>query len=462
MEPEFDREIDALLRTRAGDGRSKAVDTTSARGVARDHLDVDELAAFAENALPAATRTRYFAHLADCDDCRRTATRLALAANVAHVQDAGATAEANKNLIVDKIDATSWRERVAALLSPRAWRYAMPVVALLCVGVIALVVMRRVPNAGVELARNDEELQRSRAVSSVAHDENHATANEAQQSPEGATQGQNNDAPVASKQAASGTARGETKASDDQVASQSASGAGGGTAGSSSGGAPVDTVTRRVEELPSVTQSPANTPAPVPPPASREAQSLSSLASQATPVPPVNEDRLEIAKEEKIKKSAEVVEVEQAQPKGRRARDRDESDNQSVNGQRSANRTTTRNAPAAPTASAGANAASKPSPRQAAPAREDSRKDDDQSSDVTRAKSLTSETRTVAGRKFRREGDAWIDTAYKSGEATTVVRRNSEQFRALVADEPEIGRVAKALGGEVVVVWRGHAYRIKS
>jgi hypothetical protein len=201
---------------------------------------------------------------------------------------------------------------------------------------------------------------------------------------------------------------------------------------------------------------------PVPPPASREVQSLSSLATQATPAPPVNEDRLEIAKEEKIKKSAEVAGREQAQPKGRRARDRDESDNQSVNGQRSANRTTTRNEPAAPATSAGANATSKPSPRQAAPARDSGRKDDDQSSDVTRAKSNASETRTVAGRKFRREGDAWIDTAYKSGEATTVVRRNSEQFRALVSDEPEIGRVANALGGEVVLVWRGRAYRIKS
>jgi hypothetical protein len=461
MKPEFDREIDALLR--AGDGRSNADGTTSARGAARDHLDADELAAFAENALPAAARTRYFAHLADCDDCRHMATRLTLAANVAHAQDAGEAVAGNKNHVVDKIDATSWRERIAALLSPRAWRYAMPVIALLCVGVIALVVMRRVPNEGVELARNDEELQRSRADSSVAHDENHATVDETQQSPEDAAQSQSNDAPVAQKQVASETARGETKASNDQVASQSASGAVGGTAGSASGSAPVDTVTRRVEELPTMTQqSPANTPVPVPPPASREVQSLSSLATPATPAPPVNEDRLEIAKEEKSKKSAEVAGREQAQPKGRRARDRDESDNQSVNGQRSANRTTTRNEPDAPATSAGANATSKPSPRQAAPARDNSRKDDDQSSDVTRAKSNATETRTIAGRKFRREGDAWIDTAYKSGEATTVVRRNSEQFRALVSDEPEIGRVANALGGEVVLVWRGRAYRIKS
>lgn len=71
------------------------------------------------------------------------------------------------------------------------------------------------------------------------------------------------------------------------------------------------------------------------------------------------------------------------------------------------------------------------------------------------------ETRTIAGRKFRRQGSAWVDTAYSAGQSYTVVRRNSEQFRALVADEPELRRVAGALGGEVTVVWKGRAYRIR-
>jgi hypothetical protein len=74
----------------------------------------------------------------------------------------------------------------------------------------------------------------------------------------------------------------------------------------------------------------------------------------------------------------------------------------------------------------------------------------------------SAETRKVAGRRFRRQGDSWIDTAYSPSQATTVVRRNSEQYRALVADEPEIGRITAALGGEVIVVWKGRAYRIKS
>jgi hypothetical protein len=71
------------------------------------------------------------------------------------------------------------------------------------------------------------------------------------------------------------------------------------------------------------------------------------------------------------------------------------------------------------------------------------------------------ETRNVGGRKFRRQGAAWVDTAYRAGQSQTIVRRNSEQFRALVADEPELRRIAAALGGDVTVVWKGRAYRFR-
>lgn len=71
------------------------------------------------------------------------------------------------------------------------------------------------------------------------------------------------------------------------------------------------------------------------------------------------------------------------------------------------------------------------------------------------------DTRTVSGRRFRRQGGTWIDTAYQSSTATTTVARGSEQFRALVADEPGIRAIAAQLPGEVVVVWKGRAYRIR-
>jgi len=78
-----------------------------------------------------------------------------------------------------------------------------------------------------------------------------------------------------------------------------------------------------------------------------------------------------------------------------------------------------------------------------------------------KAKDDEAETRTVSGRRFRRQGSTWIDTAFQSSSATTIVTRGSEQFRALVADEPGIRAIAAQLPGEVVVVWKGRAYRIR-
>ena len=71
------------------------------------------------------------------------------------------------------------------------------------------------------------------------------------------------------------------------------------------------------------------------------------------------------------------------------------------------------------------------------------------------------ETRTVMGRHFTRDGDAWIDTAYESSRATVRVARGSDQFRALVADEPGIRTIAEQLDGVVIVVWKNQAYRIQ-
>jgi len=71
------------------------------------------------------------------------------------------------------------------------------------------------------------------------------------------------------------------------------------------------------------------------------------------------------------------------------------------------------------------------------------------------------ETRTVSGRTFRKRNGAWVDSAYHaSPAATTSVARGSEQYRALVADEPGIAVIAGQLSGEVFLVWKGHAYHL--
>jgi hypothetical protein len=45
-------------------------------------------------------------------------------------------------------------------------------------------------------------------------------------------------------------------------------------------------------------------------------------------------------------------------------------------------------------------------------------------------------TRSVAGRKFRKDGGIWTDTAYDSSTRTVNMARGSEQFRALVSVTP--------------------------
>src|SRR5205085_3176492 len=86
-------------------------------------------------ALPASARTRYSAHLADCDSCREQVVMLARAAGVADQLEQGA---AHAHEITPSI---SWRERLAALFTSSTWRYAMPVIALLFVSGIVLWVM---------------------------------------------------------------------------------------------------------------------------------------------------------------------------------------------------------------------------------------------------------------------------------------------------------------------------------
>lgn len=88
-------------------------------------------------------------------------------------------------------------------------------------------------------------------------------------------------------------------------------------------------------------------------------------------------------------------------------------------------------------------------------------RDSGRARDETQNAFLFSDARSVAGRQFRKSGSVWIDTAYKSSSAVTHVARGSEQYRALVADEPSIRTIAEELEGQIIVVWKGRTYRIR-
>ncbi|MFN2578512.1 MAG: hypothetical protein ABR607_12570 [Pyrinomonadaceae bacterium] len=69
----------------------------------------------------------------------------------------------------------------------------------------------------------------------------------------------------------------------------------------------------------------------------------------------------------------------------------------------------------------------------------------------------SSQTRSVGGRKFRRQGNAWIDQKFKSSMPLKKISRGSEEFAAL---DSSVRSIAQQLGGEIIVVSKGKAFLI--
>ena len=65
--------------------------------------------------------------------------------------------------------------------------------------------------------------------------------------------------------------------------------------------------------------------------------------------------------------------------------------------------------------------------------------------------------RTAGGKKFEMKQGAWYDTSYR-GQGTKNVRRGTSEYRAL---DSGLRSIAESIGGTVVVVWNGKAYRIQ-
>jgi hypothetical protein len=76
---------------------------------------------------------------------------------------------------------------------------------------------------------------------------------------------------------------------------------------------------------------------------------------------------------------------------------------------------------------------------------------------VVNERSKASETRTAGGKVFKRADNAWYDSAF-GGQRMTTVRRNSSEYKKLDAG---LRSIAENIGGVVVVVWKGRAYRIQ-
>jgi len=67
--------------------------------------------------------------------------------------------------------------------------------------------------------------------------------------------------------------------------------------------------------------------------------------------------------------------------------------------------------------------------------------------------------RQVADRVFTQQGNSWVDNRFRQGMQVRQVKYLSEEYFALVREEPELGRFL-ALGANVTVVHKGQAYQI--
>jgi hypothetical protein len=445
MKEGFDKEIDSLLRRRARGGAALRDDIDGARapGVAA-HLDADELGAFAEGALPAAARLSAVSHLADCDECRSVVVGLA--------RVSGVEAESKKRAAVGAVPTmaakpVAWRAWVSSLFAPRVLRYAAPALALCVVAVVSFIALRSRQGSergAVQLARNEERRQ-SEALQDRAGG---AT---------GTTEMANANTGATVPQAFDNAARNSNAAN---AHAQPSSGGGHGAAEASS--AATDA---KDDEAPA---SP-----PPPPPAERTEGPREAAKAAPKPVSTEEGESARTETKERVASKAEPAETTEvassdqpsqqkraAQSRGFEAQMPDGSRNQ----KRSSDNTQSNAAVGGGSnvASAAPRAADRDSMAKSAPGTRRNRSDAlaDKREDA-KEDGRVEETRSAAGHRFRREGGAWVDVNYKDSMSSTGVRRGSEGFRALVADIPEIGRIAEQIGGEVVVVVRGRAYRVR-
>lgn len=426
MKHDSDTEMDLLLRRH---GRRGGSSVTGAEGdddarakpdamrASATHLDADELSAYAEGALPERARSRYAAHLTDCDACRRLVTELVISSGI-EAEEGGRVAQ---TVIAPR---RFWGEWFGSLFSPPVLRYAIPALALFAVIAVVLVVATRKRDEPSFVAMNKPSQGQS-ANTSLEDQKNGAAPTTA------TTESAENHGDAA-------TATANTDAAKPGAAS------------------------------PPSLQKETNTTTPQQDgvaPATKSAEAPVTEAQPSTAQPRESEDRkntspfLSNSPTDTNKNPAKEKDDEALADKNRQESKQQASGGAPataagpVNGRVSRGEETSGNSvefgAGAATGERKKNESAKSAPAPAARTRRDSAGNDE----------VSSETRSVAGKSFRRQNSVWVDTTYNSSRSPLKVKRGSEQYRALVADEPVIATVSNELGNVIVVV-SGRAYHI--
>ena len=392
MELEFDKEIDALMRK-----GGLAVGGSPAGG----HLDADEIAAFAENAMPERAKSLYLGHIADCDRCRSILSNLIALNAEAEPEMAAAAVPVSVPLAAE----TPWYRKL--FLFPNL-AYVMGGLVLVMGGLIGLSVFQGSLGGGSATVSQMDESESVRGPMAPTEPVFSANANRSANAAnilDSSATTANSNAAMASSPAGSANA-GSTSAANTATQNKGTD--------STSARAPSSADVAMTD-----TTKPMQPTAAPPPPAMME-------------VAPKDAER---AKEDDAKARTVAQENEKKKISARSADKREEL---SIDGRQAQN---------VPRTQAGGVA--KPAP---GPTRDMQQNFPNRADNTYELKS-----RRVGGKDFQFRNGAWYDTAYK-GQPTINVRRGTDEYQKL---DSGMRSVAERLSGVVVVVSGAKAYRIQ-
>ncbi len=405
MKESRNKEIDLLLRSLAKQRSDSFLREEEINGDSApdQHLDADELNSYAEGVLTPATRSRYVLHLADCARCRAIASKLS----------SGSVLDSREDPIGLKAGPGLW-QKLGMFFSPQLFRYAVPVVVIFAIVAASIIALKQ--------QRQKELVAQIQSDTKAIGEPNERRKAEPENSQTAAYADGQSESVTTTPGKSSNGKRDADQGSADQKSQA-------GKAATGAGSASTETqVSTKESPKSSTTADAVSQPSYAP-----ETTTTSATKAQVT-----------VADSEREKKKIA----------------RDQSDTINAASQKTEDdKTRSKDTPAENRVDRLAPAARAVSGRTAEEARGEEAK---QRGAVTFAKRPAEKgpTRTVAGRHFHREGDLWLDSAYQASLTMVNVTRGSEQYRALLADEPVIRAVANELEGEIIVVWKGKAYRI--
>jgi hypothetical protein len=410
MEVDFDKQTDAILRDLARGNSFAEISQIN-------HLDADELSAFAENALPAKARLRTMEHLADCSKCRKILTNIN---NLNAETESEIIHEAVKTVAV--IPQIPWYSKLFAFPN---LTYAMGALTLLLGGTIAFLVFQNSREENASVAQADKTYEKPTDIGGTSSE---------------------GDAPLNETYSAN--------TSSANVATPAANR----TANSTSPLAPVNPTA----SSPDVAGKPLATPATA-------ADELKSAPKEAEKLSdqPKSEIMSKGGETVDSKKDADVVgRTDEAKPKT--------VTTEQVQTEVTDNNVSQRQVQELPNVSRNQSNIIMPDgqprnmPAPSAPMKKaEPRRDDNEvrsnktqgerAKESDKGSGFVVATKTVGSKTFQSLSGVWTDSVYKGG-STKNVRRTSDEYKKLDSGLQNIGN---SFSGTVIVVWNGKNYKIQ-